>query len=129
MKVTRIISVVLSLVLVIGVVTISVAASKDSEGSVKTGTYANDKVAVSCTGHGEYFIRWAVAHDIAALYAYKNLPIEDAAKQALEKIKEAGGTGGVIAIDFQGNVAMPFNTKGMVRGSVSSEQEPEVSAY
>ena len=96
---------------------------------IGAGTYANDQVAVSCTGHGEYFIRWSVAHDIAALYEYKNLAIEEAAKQALGKIIDAGGTGGVIAIDAKGNIAMPFNTKGMVRGSVSNESDPEVYIY
>jgi len=96
---------------------------------IGAGTYANDRVAVSCTGHGEYFIRWAVAHDVAALYAYKNLTIADAAKQALDKIQPHGGTGGIIALDSSGNIAMPFNTKGMIRGDVSSTSEPRVAIY
>jgi L-asparaginase / beta-aspartyl-peptidase len=96
---------------------------------IGAGTYANDRVAVSCTGHGEYFIRWAVAHDVAALYSYKNLTIADAAKQALDKIQPHGGTGGIIALDSAGNIAMPFNTKGMIRGSVSSTSEPRVAIY
>jgi len=96
---------------------------------IGAGTYANNKVAVSCTGHGEYFIRWAVAHDIAALYTYKNLSIEEAATQALKKITENGGTGGVIAIDSNGNIAMPFNTKGMMRGRVSNVLEPKVFIF
>jgi beta-aspartyl-peptidase (threonine type) len=96
---------------------------------IGAGTYANDKVAVSCTGHGEYFIRWAVSHDVAALYSYKNLTIAEAAKQALEKIAVKGGRGGIIAIDSAGNVAMPFNTKGMMRGSVSNNTEPSVATF
>lgn len=96
---------------------------------IGAGTYANDKVAVSCTGHGEYFIRWVVAHDVAALYSYKNLIIAEAAKQALDKIAANGGTGGIIAIDSAGNITMPFNTKGMMRGSVSSNTEPFVAIY
>ncbi len=96
---------------------------------IGAGTYANDKVAVSCTGHGEYFIRWAIAHDVAALYSYKNLTIADAAKQALEKIAANGGTGGIIAIDSAGNITMPFNTKGMMRGCVANNTEPFVGIY
>ena len=96
---------------------------------IGAGTYANDRVAVSCTGHGEYFIRWAVAHDVAALHAYKNLSIADAAKQALTKIQPHGGTGGIIALDSDGNIAMPFNTKGMMRGHVSSTSAPRVAVY
>jgi beta-aspartyl-peptidase (threonine type) len=96
---------------------------------IGAGTYANDRVAVSCTGHGEYFIRWAVAHDVAALYAYKNLTIADAAKQALDKIQPDGGTGGIIALDSAGNIATPFNTKRMIRGRVSSTSEPRVAIY
>lgn len=96
---------------------------------IGAGTYANGQVAVSCTGHGEYFIRWAVAHDVAALYSYKNLIIADAAKQALDKIAPDGGTGGIIALDSDGNIAMPFNTKGMIRGSVSNASEPWVAIY
>jgi beta-aspartyl-peptidase (threonine type) len=96
---------------------------------IGAGTYANDQVAVSSTGHGEFFIRWAVAHDIVALYSYKNLTIEEAAEQVISKIGEKGGTGGVIALDFKGNIATPFNTKGMLRGYVTNESEPEVSMY
>jgi beta-aspartyl-peptidase (threonine type) len=96
---------------------------------IGAGTYANHRVAVSCTGHGEYFIRWAVAHDVAALFAYKNLTITVAAQQALDKIAPHGGTGGIIALDSSGNIAMPFNTKGMIRGHVSSTSEPWVAIY
>ncbi|MCB0589141.1 MAG: isoaspartyl peptidase/L-asparaginase [Phaeodactylibacter sp.] len=85
---------------------------------IGAGTYAsNATCGVSCTGHGEYFIRYAVAYDISALMEYKGLNLEDATNYVIhEKLKEAGGSGGLIAIDRMGNVAMPFNSAGMYRG-------------
>ena len=85
---------------------------------IGAGTYANNATcAVSSTGHGEYFIRYAVAYDINALMAYKDLALADAADLVInDKLKKADGTGGVIAVDRYGNVAMPFNTPGMYRG-------------
>ncbi len=85
---------------------------------IGAGTYANNETcAVSCTGHGEYFIRWAVAHDVSALMAYKGLSLEAAAEEVINrKLKAAGGEGGLIAVDAQGNISMPFNSEGMYRG-------------
>jgi beta-aspartyl-peptidase (threonine type) len=85
---------------------------------IGAGTYANNETcAVSCTGHGEYFIRWAVAHDVSALMAYKGLSLEAAAGEVINgKLKAAGGEGGLIAVDAQGNITMPFNSEGMYRG-------------
>lgn len=85
---------------------------------IGAGTYANNATcAVSCTGHGEYFIRYAVAHDVSALMEYKGMTFEAAAEQVInEKLVKAGGAGGLIGIDKAGNVAMPFNTTGMYRG-------------
>ena len=85
---------------------------------IGAGTYANNATcAISCTGHGEYFIRWAVAHDVSALMAYKGLSLEAAADEVVNgKLKAAGGEGGLIAVDAQGNIAMPFNSEGMYRG-------------
>lgn len=85
---------------------------------IGAGTYANNATcAVSCTGHGEYFIRYQVAYDISALMAYKNFSLEKAADYVInQKLKAAGGSGGVIAVDKDGNIAMPFNTAGMYRG-------------
>lgn len=84
---------------------------------IGAGTYADDAVcAVSCTGHGEFFIRYAVAHDLWAAMAYRNMPLEDAAKWIVnQKLVEKGGEGGLIAVDKQGNIAMPFNSDGMYR--------------
>ena len=85
---------------------------------IGAGTYANNATcAVSATGHGEYFIRYTVAHDISALMEYKGMSLEAAGKEVInKKLVDAGGTGGVVAVDKNGNVAMPFNTEGMYRG-------------
>jgi beta-aspartyl-peptidase (threonine type) len=90
---------------------------------IGAGTYANDATcAVSATGHGEYFIRFTVAHDISALMEYKGLSLDDAARVVIkEKLVKAGGTGGVITIDSNGNISMPFNTEGMYRGYKTSD--------
>jgi beta-aspartyl-peptidase (threonine type) len=100
---------------------------------IGAGTYANNKTcAVSCTGHGEYFIRSVVAYDISALMEYKNVSLKEAADIVVnKKLVELGGegTGGVIAIDAQGNIAMPFNSPGMYRGFVKENGEVEVFIY
>jgi len=92
------------------------------------GTYAeNATCAVSCTGQGEYFMRANVAADIAARMRYGNEPLQEAAKHAIHTtLGGLKGKGGLIALDAQGNFAMPFNTTGMFRGVVSSETEAEV---
>lgn len=84
------------------------------------GTYANNQTcAVSATGHGEYIMRLVIGHDISALMEYQKKTLEAAADiVVLEKLTKLGGTGGVIAIDKHGNIAMPFNTEGMYRGSI-----------
>ena len=84
---------------------------------IGAGTYAdNATCALSATGHGEYFIRAVVGHDVAARMAYAGASLEDAASATIKAVGELGGTGGVVAIDRQGRVAMPFNTPGMYRG-------------
>lgn len=84
---------------------------------IGAGTYAdNATCAVSCTGHGEYFIRYAVAHDVSARMEYGGASLEDAANQVImKKLVEKGGEGGLIAIDKNGNIALPFNSEGMYR--------------
>jgi beta-aspartyl-peptidase (threonine type) len=84
---------------------------------IGAGTYAdNETCAISATGHGEYFIRAVVAHDIASLIRYKRLSIQAAAEEVvMNKLAKLGGTGGIIAIDRNANIAMPFNTDGMYR--------------
>ena len=92
---------------------------------IGAGTYAsNQSCAVSATGHGEYFIRLSVARDIAALMEYKGLSVEDASQEVIhEKLTDLGGGGGIIAIDKDGRMAMPFNTPGMRHGYVNSSGE------
>lgn len=98
---------------------------------IGAGTYANNKTcAVSGTGHGEYFIRATVAHDISSLMEYAGMSLEEAANKVVhENLKQLGGRGGVIAIDAKGNVSMPFNTKGMYRGYMGSGESPVVKIY
>ena len=85
---------------------------------IGAGTWAEDATcAVSCTGHGEYFIRNAVAHDLAARIAYLHMPLDKAADDiVLTKLRAIGGEGGLVAVDTTGRVAMPFNSEGMYRG-------------
>lgn len=98
---------------------------------IGAGTYAdNNTCAVSATGHGEYFIRSVAAYDIAALMKYKNMKLQDAANEVVnKKLVEFGGDGGVISIDAQGNIAMPFNTSGMYRGSVGVNGKMYIGIY
>ncbi|MEM7162747.1 MAG: isoaspartyl peptidase/L-asparaginase, partial [Bacteroidota bacterium] len=98
---------------------------------IGAGTYANNEsCGVSSTGHGEFFIRAMVAHQIAAAMEYGDYTLEEAANLVIhEKLQHLGGTGGVIAMDKFGNVAMPFNTEGMYRGYVTSDSEPSVAIY
>jgi len=97
---------------------------------IGAGTYANNNTcAVSCTGHGEYYIRLGFARDISALMEYKNLTVTEACKEEMEKLSELNGTGGVIALDAKGNIAMEFNTSGMFRGYIKSTGEKEVAIF
>ncbi len=90
---------------------------------IGAGNYANNNTcAVSCTGHGEFFIRYTVAHDISALMEYKGLTLDSAARLVVkDKLVKAGGSGGVIAVDCKGNISMPFNSEGMYRGFCTSD--------
>lgn len=90
---------------------------------IGAGTYAdNSTCAVSCTGHGEYFIRNVVAYDIGALMKYSQLSLKEAANYVvLEKLKKQKADGGIIAVDKFGNFALTFNTSGMFRGFATSE--------
>ena len=98
---------------------------------IGAGTYAsNETCGVSATGHGEFFIRHVVAYDIAALVEYKDMSVQAAADHVInEKLKAAGGEGGVIVLDTKGNVAMPFNTAGMYRGYITIDGEPKIFIY
>lgn len=97
---------------------------------IGAGTYANNATAgISCTGWGEYFIRSVVAYDISAMMEYKKISLAAATKAALDKMQKLGGDGGLIALDKDGNVAMPFNTAGMYRGTVTEDGKIAVSIY
>lgn len=87
---------------------------------IGAGTYADNRsCAVSCTGHGEYFIRYAIAHDLAARVRYNQQSLEEAGQFLIhEELLKEGGRGGLIALDTMGRFTMPFNTEGMYRGYV-----------
>jgi L-asparaginase / beta-aspartyl-peptidase len=97
---------------------------------IGAGTYANNQTcAVSCTGDGEYFIRAVAAHEVSALMKYRGMTLQDAAQTALDSVKQLGGTGGLIAIDRNGDIALPFNTNGMYRGYVDPNGKFVVEIY
>lgn len=98
---------------------------------IGAGTYANNATcAISATGHGEFFIRSVVGHDISALMEYKGLSVSQAADEVvMKKLVKMGGEGGVIAIDRSGNIAMPFNSEGMYRGYMKADGKSEVLIY
>ncbi len=91
---------------------------------IGAGTYAdNQSCAVSCTGHGEYYIRHAVAHDLCARVKYAHENIEKAAEEIVNGVLNTdAGNGGLIAVDKDGNIAMPFNSTGMFRGYLIKEK-------
>lgn len=98
---------------------------------IGAGTYANNRTcAVSATGHGEFFIRSVVAYDISALMEYKGISLKEAADLVvMNKLVKLGGEGGVIAVDKNGNIAMPFNSLGMYRGYVGADGKAVVEIY
>ncbi|MEM6964917.1 MAG: isoaspartyl peptidase/L-asparaginase [Bacteroidota bacterium] len=98
---------------------------------IGAGTYANNQTcAVSCTGHGEFFIRWAVAHDISAMMEYEGVDLKTAGDAVVnEKLVKVGGSGGAITVDKYGNVAMPFNSTGMYRGYLKANGERAVAIF
>ena len=97
---------------------------------IGAGTWADDATcAVSATGHGEYFIRSALAYDVHARIAYGAQLLMDAGRAALARVQSLGGTGGLIAIDAGGNIAMPYNSEGMYRAWVGSDGAVNVAIY
>jgi len=98
---------------------------------IGAGTYANNRTAaISATGWGEFFIRGVVAYDISALMEYKEMSLAEAAKEVIQKKNpELGGSGGIIAIDNDGNVSMEFNTAGMYRAKMNKNGELEIGIY
>ena len=96
---------------------------------IGAGTYADQNVGISCTGWGEFFIRATAARTIAAKIEYQNKDVKTAAQETIDEIEKLGGDGGLIALDKNGNIAMPFNTSGMYRGSITEEGEIEIEIY
>ncbi len=97
---------------------------------IGAGNYADNRTcAVSCTGHGEFFMLGVTAYDLAARMKYKNLNLEQAARETIDYLTEIGGEGGLIAVDAKGNVALPFNSEGMYRGFVKNNGEIVVEIY
>jgi L-asparaginase / beta-aspartyl-peptidase len=97
---------------------------------IGAGTYANNKTcAMSATGEGEYFMRLVAGHEISALMEHAGMPLGRAAQTVIDKITDLGGTGGLIAIDKEGNISLPFNTAGMYRGYVDSTGQMVIEIY
>ena len=97
---------------------------------IGAGTWADERCGVSGTGWGEFYIRNAVAHDICARVAYRGDALRDAAEEVVDRIvPAAGGDGGAIALDRDGNIAMPFNTSGMYRGWVKPDGSRGVAIF
>ena len=98
---------------------------------IGAGTYADNRTSgISCTGHGEYFIRHAVAHDIPARMAYKQESLAKAARDVVQTVlKPAGGSGGIIGIDAHGNVVMEFNTPAMSRGYIDRDGKTKTAIF
>ncbi|MEO5889665.1 MAG: isoaspartyl peptidase/L-asparaginase [Ferruginibacter sp.] len=98
---------------------------------IGSGTYANNNTcAISCTGHGEMFIRAVAAYDVSAIMEYKNYSLQEAMDQVVnKKLVAIGGEGGMIGVDAAGNFALLFNSAGMYRGVRSSDGTDEVALY
>ncbi|MEJ7739906.1 MAG: isoaspartyl peptidase/L-asparaginase [Chitinophagaceae bacterium] len=95
------------------------------------GTYANNETcAISCTGHGEVFIRAVAAYDVSCLMEYKNYTLQQACEEVvMKKLMNLKGEGGLIGVDTKGNAALVFNSAGMYRGVRSSNDTNEVAIY
>lgn len=96
---------------------------------IGAGNYADGTCAVSCTGHGEYFMLGVTAYDVAARMKYKGLSLDDAASETIEHLTSIGGEGGLIAVDSLGNIVLPFNSDGMYRGYVTADVRPSTEIY
>jgi beta-aspartyl-peptidase (threonine type) len=97
---------------------------------IGAGTYAEDATcAVSCTGLGELFMRSVLAYDVSARMRYQRRPLARAAAEALRSLARLGGSGGLVAVDRRGNVAMPFSSQGMYRGSIDRNGRRTVAVY
>ena len=97
---------------------------------IGAGTYAdNASCAVSATGHGEFFMRFGAAFEIAARLRHRGATLADAAREVIDELGRAGGSGGVVAVDRDGSVALPFNCAGMYRGYVTADGVIHTAIY
>lgn len=97
---------------------------------IGAGTYVNNETGgFSCTGHGEYYIRLGFSRDVSALMEYKGMTVQEACREEIGKLTKLGGTGGVIGLDRNGNMAMEFNTPGMFRGYIKSDGERKILIF
>jgi len=97
---------------------------------IGAGTYANNETcAVSCTGWGEFYIRHVAAYKVSALMEYKGKDVVQASQEVIDGIGKMGGNGGMVVLDKNGHVAMPFNTAGMYRGTVTKDGKITVEIY
>ena len=98
---------------------------------IGAGTYANNQTcAVSCTGHGEFFIRSVVAYDISCLIEYKGFSLKEACNLVVkDKLVKIGGEGGLVALDAKGNIELCFNSEGMYRASKKSNEDVYLGIY
>ncbi|HEX6181830.1 MAG TPA: isoaspartyl peptidase/L-asparaginase [Chitinophagaceae bacterium] len=98
---------------------------------IGAGTYANNKTcAISCTGHGELFIRAVAAYDVSCLMEYKGHTLQEAMDIVVnDRLMKIEGEGGMVGVDAKGNAAMLFNSDGMYRGVIDSDGKKEIAIY
>ena len=96
---------------------------------IGSGTYADDICAISCTGHGEYFILGVAAFDVAARMKYKGLDLAAAARETIDHLTKINGEGGLIAVDTSGNITLPFNSEGMYRGFIGTDGQINIEIF
>ena len=97
---------------------------------IGSGTWAQNEVCgVSSTGHGEFFIKFQVAKEVCTRIEYLNQSLEESSTNIIEELKKIGASGGLIAIDKNANISTPFNTDGMIRGSITNKSELNVAIY
>ena len=87
---------------------------------IGAGTWASDVCAVSATGDGEHFIRVGVGHELCGRIRFAGRTVMEAAEDVIAEVGRLGGSGGLIAVDAAGNIAMPFNARGMYRGTIDA---------
>ena len=97
---------------------------------IGSGTWAQNGICgVSSTGHGEFFIKFQVAKEVCTRMEYLNQSLDEAATNIIEELKLVGASGGLIAMDKEANISTPFNTSGMIRGSITNKADLNISIY